>query len=181
MTKQDFEKSLLNPYVKAGLDTIAKCEGVKHGYNTMYGNTYFSDLSKHPNLKVTKWGITSTAAGRYQFLYKTWKGIADKLGLTSFSAKNQDIGALYLLHEKGALKPLENGDILTAMYNARKVWASLPGAGYGQGERSKKFVTDAFNSALKGIKNVGEIVKENPIVSIIPLAIFFLIFLFYKK
>jgi muramidase (phage lysozyme) len=148
-TKLQYEQLLNNPFVRAGLDTIAKSEGVKHGYNTLYGNTKFNSLEKHPNIKVTKWGITSTASGRYQFLYRTWNDIAKKLNLTSFSPKNQDIGALYLLDEKGALDDLAKGNVISAFYKARKVWASFPSAGYGQGERTKEQILKWYNELTK--------------------------------
>ena len=158
-TKAEYEQLLKNPFIRAGLDTIAKAEGVKYGYNTLYGNTKFNSLDKHPNIRVTKWGITSTASGRYQFLYRTWIDIAKKLNLTSFSPKNQDIGALYLLDQKGALDDLEKGKVINAFYKARKVWASFPSAGYkGQGERSKEQILKWYNEL---IKNNEELIKKN--------------------
>lgn len=147
-TKAQYIDLLKNPYIKAGLDTIAKCEGVKYGYKTLYGNTAIDSLAAHPNKKVTKWGITSTAAGRYQFLFRTWEAIRKKYLLPDFNKQSQDIAALVLLDEKGALDLLAKGDVLGAFYKARKVWASFPSAGYGQGERKQKFVIDTFNKAL---------------------------------
>ena len=153
MNKQDYLNLLKNPYIKAGLDTIAKCEGVQYGYYTLYGNSKIDSLAAHPNIKVTKWGITSTAAGRYQFLTRTWNDIATKLGLTDFSEQNQDVAALYLMNQQGALDALAKGDVLSAFYRIRKIWASLPGAGYGQKERTKsdvqKWFTEAYNALKK--------------------------------
>ena len=98
--KAYYRQLLANPNIRATLDTIAKAEGVKYGYQTLYGNTKFQSLDKHPKILVTKWGITSSAAGRYQILYKTWENISKRLGLESFSPENQDIAALYLIDEK---------------------------------------------------------------------------------
>lgn len=167
-TKDQYIQLLKNPYIIAGLDTIAKSEGVKYGYNTLYGNTQFKGLDKHPNIRVTKWGITSTASGRYQFLYRTWIDIAKKLNLESFSPKNQDIAALYLLDQKGAIDDLLRGEVLKSFYKARKIWASLPAAGYGQGERSTAQILKWFNESVKN--NNTNIAKNNS--GIIPLILF---------
>ena len=150
--KKYYKELLQNSYISAALDTIAKAEGVKYGYYTLYGNTKIESLKEHPNRAITKWGITSTAAGRYQFLYKTWVSIAKKLKLDSFSPENQDIAALYLIDEKGAISDLMKGDVLTAFYKIRKIWASLPAAGYGQGERSEAYIKQWFDYYVKNAK-----------------------------
>lgn len=161
LSKQDYIKLLSNPFVKAGLDTIAKAEGVKFGYNTLYGNTSFSDLSWHPNKVVTKWGIPSSAAGRYQFIYPTWKGIASKLGLHDFGPQNQDIAALYLINQANALKDLINGNIVAVVSKIKKIWASLPGANYpGQKMRSMDTVKKWYSEFTNGSK-LNEIVKDD--------------------
>lgn len=160
LSKQDYIKLLSNPFVKAGLDTIAKAEGVKYGYNTLYGNTSFSDLSRHPNKKITKWGITSSAAGRYQFIYNTWKGISSKLGLNDFSPLNQDIAALYLINQANALQDLNNGNIEAVVSKIKKIWASLPGAGYGQKERSLSTIKKWYSEYTNGAK-FNDIVKND--------------------
>lgn len=154
--KKYYQNLLQNPYIKAALDTIAKSEGVKYGYFTLYGNTKISTLKEHPNKQISKWGITSTAAGRYQFLYKTWVAIAKKLKLDSFSPENQDIAALYLIDEKGALPDLMKGDVLTAFFKIRKIWASLPAAGYGQGERSEDYIKQWFEYYLKNNNTINQ-------------------------
>lgn len=128
------------PEVKAFLDMIARAEGTygvgDNGYNILYGFGRFTDYSKHPNKAVKKGGWTSTAAGRYQFLYRTWAPVKTSNGLPDFSPGSQDIGAVELLRQRGALPKILAGDIAGAISKARKEWASFPGAGYGQGERS---------------------------------------------
>lgn len=172
--KEYYKKLLANPKIKAALDTIAKAEGVKYGYNTLYGNTRFDSLASHPKKLVTKWGITSSAAGRYQFLAKTWDNIAKKLNLDSFSAENQDIAALYLIDQSNATQDIINNNIVTAFYKIRKIWASLPGAGYGQGERSQAFIEKWYNYFANGKSDT----KNN---NIIPIAIVALsLYLFLK-
>lgn len=131
-----------NPYVKAFLDLIARAEGTygvgDNGYNILYGFGTFTNYAEHPNIRVTKGGLTSTAAGRYQFLKRTWDGLQNDLGLPDFSPNSQDIGAIELVRQKsGALNAILSGNVESAINKVNKVWASFPGAGYtGQGTRS---------------------------------------------
>lgn len=92
-------------------------------------------------------GCVSTAAGKYQIIKRTWIGVRDKLGLPDFSPASQDRAAVELLRQRGALGPLGRGDFAGAVAAAKKEWASLPGAGYGQGERSIAWLTDRFVEA----------------------------------
>jgi muramidase (phage lysozyme) len=141
-----------DPKVRAFLDMIAQAEGTaqypNRGYNTLYTGIQISDLNQHPNRAIKGGGITSTAAGRYQFLYKTWQGIAAKTGTANFQPESQDINAIQLLKDYGALNYILSGDIQTAISKVKKVWASFPGAGYGQGERSLTTMLNWYNTAL---------------------------------
>lgn len=133
LSRQEIEQHLKNPNVRKMLGVIASAEGVKHGYNTMFGNERLSDLSKHPGIlkeftqtdgKKNK----TSAAGRYQFLEPTWNGLAKQLGLKDFSPKSQDIAAVALLAQNGALPHVLKGDITTAVKKSGGTWASLPSA-----------------------------------------------------
>jgi len=133
LSRQEIEQHLKNPNVRKMLGVIASAEGVKHGYNTMFGNERLSDLSKHPGIlkeftqtdgKKNK----TSAAGRYQFLEPTWNGLAKQLGLKDFSPKSQDIAAVALLAQNGALPHVLKGDIPTAVKKSGGTWASLPSA-----------------------------------------------------
>lgn len=92
-------------------------------------------------------GCVSTAAGAYQIIRPTWLRLKSKLSLPDFSPASQDAAAAELLRERGALARLEVGDFAGAVAKAKKEWASLPGAGYGQGERSIAWLTDRFTEA----------------------------------
>ena len=50
-------------------------------------------------------------------------------------SKSQDAVALQQLKERGALPMIDRGDIRQAIDRCGNIWASLPGAGYGQFER----------------------------------------------
>lgn len=142
-TRDNYEKLLNAPNVQKMLNLIASAEGVKHGYNTLFGNERLDDLSQHPNVKKEftqtdgKKNAT-TAAGRYQFLKDTWDGVAKQLGLKDFSPKNQDIAAVALLAQNGALPSVLKGDFKTAVQKSGSTWASLPSSPYAQPKRSWK-------------------------------------------
>lgn len=152
-----YAQALSNPYAKAFLDTIAWAEGAN--YNTLFGGGTFSSYAQHPNRAISAGSYTSTAAGRYQFLYSTWRGIANSLGLSDFSPTNQDIAALALIDQRGELGDLLNGDLNSVLQGLGCAWASLPYSGCGQGQKSLSSVTNYFNSAVSALG--GEAVNVN--------------------
>lgn len=136
------QQYLNNPNVRKFLDVIANAEGVKHGYNTVFGNERFNNLSSHPNVRKqftqTDGKVnTTTAAGRYQFLKDTWDGVSRQYGLKDFSPQSQDIGAIGLLIQNGALPYVLKGDYKTAIRKSGGTWASLPSSPYAQPKRSQ--------------------------------------------
>ncbi len=140
-TRQQLEQMINNPNVRQMLDLIANAEGVKHGYNTLFGNERFDNLSTHPNISKAFTQTdgkrnTTTAAGRYQFLNPTWRGLASQLGLSDFSPKNQDIAAVALLEQNGALPYVLKGDLKTAVQKSGGTWASLPSSKYAQPKKT---------------------------------------------
>ena len=135
---------------RAFLDMLAVSEGTfghgDNGYNVLVGGDLFHDYSKHPNVLVTlnKAGLKSTAAGRYQFLKRTWDSLAAKLHLIDFSPAAQDVAALELIAERGAADDVRSGRLAEAVAKCAPIWASLPGAGYNQMERSMSFLQSAY-------------------------------------
>lgn len=129
--------------VLAFLDMLAWSEGTStiaasnDGYNVIVGGQLFSDYSQHPRVLVDlpRYRIKSTAAGRYQFLARTWDAIVRSYGFRGrFIPEAQDLAAIKLLVECGALPHIKAGRIDLAIAAAAPIWASLPGAGYGQRE-----------------------------------------------
>jgi len=118
-----------------------------NAYRIMYGGELFNGYSRHPNKAITKNGITSTAAGAYQFLYRTWVALQQDLKLPDFSPASQNKGAIELIRRRGALDDVLAGRFIQAIYKCRKEWASLPGAGYGQQERSIKSLAQVYVKA----------------------------------
>lgn len=141
-TRKNLEAMLNVPNVQKFLGMIAQAEGtVKNGYATAFGGGKLSSLADHPR---TLHGFTETngnknktsAAGRYQFLRKTWDDLKSKYELPDFGARSQDIGAVALLAQSGALNHVLKGDFTSAVKKAGTIWASLPSSPYAQNKRS---------------------------------------------
>ncbi len=138
-TKKVSKEALHNDNVKAFLSVIRYAEGTAgvNGYRTMFTGKLFDSYGGHPNIKnciPLKDGgqLCSTAAGAYQFLFSTWSYLKVRLALGDFSPANQDLAAVELIREKGALEDVIAGNFSAAIAKVNKVWASLPGSPYGQ-------------------------------------------------
>lgn len=133
----NFEAFLANPNVQAFLRAIREGESSQDdaAYTTLFGGGRFIDTSKHPNVAVTANGYTSTAAGAYQFLYKTWQGLVEQYSFPDFGPHSQDCGAVALIAGRGALDDVQAGRFDEAVRKCGKEWASLPGSPYGQPTR----------------------------------------------
>jgi muramidase (phage lysozyme) len=112
----------------------------------------FYDFSQHPfasgrKSKLIRPGLTSNASGRYQFMLKHWKHYRDLLKLPDFGPMSQDRWAIQLIKERGALADIEAGRFASAVKKCRNIWASLPGAGYGQFEHDYAKLETAFVKA----------------------------------
>jgi muramidase (phage lysozyme) len=142
--------------VAAFLDTIAACEGtasmVDSGYRTLFGGGTFDDYTTHPDKRIpfrqTDGTMNySTAAGRYQILHRTWAPLSVKLGLSDFTPHTQDLMAIELLAECGALPFIKDGKLADAVEHAGTIWASLPSSHYPQPRRSYAFVEGVYEAA----------------------------------
>ena len=91
--------------------------------------------------------LKSTGAGRYQLLSRWWDAYRKQLGLKDFSPKSQDAVALQQIKERGALPVIDRGDIRQAIDRCSNIWASLPGAGYGQFEHKADSLIAKFKEA----------------------------------
>lgn len=94
--------------------------------------------NRSPNLRVAVCTHAPDGTNRagYQVTKGTWSKLKSRLGLRDFSPASQDAAAIELLRETGALQYAEQGNVAAAVSAARRIWASLPGAGYDQPERS---------------------------------------------
>ena len=132
----------INNQRKAFLDMLAWSEGTdngrqktrNHGYDVIVGGELFTDYSDHPRKLVTlNPKLKSTAAGRYQLLSRWWDAYRK---------------------ERGALPMIDRGDIRQAIDRCSNIWASLPGAGYGQFEHKADSLIAKFKEAGGTVREI---------------------------
>ena len=143
----------LSANLSAFLNMLAVSEGTAghgdDGYNLIVGGELFHSYADHPRklVKLPRLGINSSAAGRYQVLKRTFDAYKVRLRLTDFSPVSQDQIAVRLIRERGALPDIEAGRIPAAIAKCANIWASLPGAGYGQREHKLETLLAAYRQA----------------------------------
>ena len=124
------------------------------GYRTKFGGGTF-DTSKgwsHPDQVVNSGGYSSAAAGAYQFLPGTWQGAKKALGLKSFDPDSQDLAALYLAKQRGAIDALQKPGVklVDVMDKLAPEWASIPTktgkSYYGQPVKSVSELAKAYEA-----------------------------------
>jgi muramidase (phage lysozyme) len=132
-------QALKNPNVRAFLKMLRYGEGTTgpDGYRTMFGGQLFdNNYMDHPRkaIEASLKGkpITSTAAGAYQFLARTWTALVEQHGFPDFSPQSQDLGAVALIHGRKALDDVIAGRFNVAVAKCNREWASLPGSPYQQ-------------------------------------------------
>lgn len=138
----------------AFLDAIASSEigtallaATDDGYNVLVGSTpnhpiTFASYASHPD--VLNVALNSTAAGRYQLLFRWWSAYSTLLKLPDFSPLSQDMIALQQIRERRALPLIDAGKFAQAIALCSNLWASLPGAGYGQHTNSLDSLQAAY-------------------------------------
>ena len=104
-----------------------------HSCNVIVGGRLFT-LLDHPHKLVTLNPTQINGRRTLQLLSRWWDAYRKQLGLKDFSPKSQDAVALQQIKERGALPMIDRGDIRQAIDRCSNIWASLPGAGYGQFE-----------------------------------------------
>lgn len=154
--------------VRAFLSMIRTAEGTAdaNGYRALFGHTprrprLFDSFADHPRIasRFTDQAgrqLWTSAAGAFQFMavstipgggatrVDTWDRVSRALGLPDFSPESQDAAAVELIRRRGALGDVRAGRFAQAVGKVRAEWASLPGAGYAQPERSFEAVQTAY-------------------------------------
>jgi muramidase (phage lysozyme) len=136
MTERELLQSYVSkPATQNALRVIRFAEGTERGgpdsYRVMLGGGLAPDLKQHPGKVIKSGRYASDAAGAYQFLSTTWDAQAKALGLSDFSAPNQDLAATRLLRNRlmpiGGLSTLEKEGFSPRVSAAlAPEWASLP-------------------------------------------------------
>ncbi len=118
------------------------------GYNVIVGSTathpiLFHDYSTHPNRLVHG----STAAGRYQELYRNWVAYKSLLNLPDFGKLSQDRIAIRQIEERQAFDDVVAGRFADAIHKCSNIWASFPGNNYGQHAHTLADLQNAYTQA----------------------------------
>lgn len=155
----------MTPNQRAFLDMLAVSEGTStspatknNGYDVIVTGIdkkpeIFTDYSNHPfatgrkSKVINSRGLTSNASGRYQFMLRDWAHYRAQLSLPDFGPASQDKWALQLIRERRALPLIELGRFAEAVDCCKNIWASLPGAGYGQRENKLADLQAAYTKA----------------------------------
>lgn len=155
----NFEQYLDNPNVQAFLGMLRDAEGTSkrsNPYKTRFGGQVDESLDYNALPTFVKKEFTQTdgkknlsgAVGAYQFIQSTWRGLQRNYGFKDFSPKTQDMAAIALLKENGALPHILRGDFNTALKKAGPTWASLPTSPHPQHTRSHEFVQNSLQKHL---------------------------------
>ena len=143
--------------VCALLDCIASSEigpgllaASDDGYNVLVGSTasaplLFDSYAAHPNVYNPRY--RSTAAGRYQLLSRYFAAYKSLLRLPDFGPVSQDKIAIQQIRESRAFDLIVSGQFAPAIAAIAHIWASLPGAGYGQHENQLSNLQAAYLAA----------------------------------
>lgn len=140
----------------AFLNMISYAEGTNNNYGVLFGfHTMRHPQSKwteHPNIAIRHGKYISTAAGKYQFLYTTYAEMQKKCDIPDFKPASQDKACVCLLNTKGVrhttpYKDLESFSI--ALSKIKFLWASIPGAPYGQPVHTEKALWAVYKTELK--------------------------------
>lgn len=150
----NIQEASANANVQAFLKMLRHGEGTtdEDGYRRMFGGKLFDSFADHPRQPQTatfRGGktLTSSAAGAYQFLTRTWDGLVKQYGFTDFGPQSQDMAAVALIKGRKALDDVIAGRFDAAVQKCNKEWASLPGSPYGQPtttlQKARQLYTDA--------------------------------------
>lgn len=132
----------------------------ERGYNTQFTGKQFENLSHHPRQINSSNGLSSDAAGAYQFLSTTWDEAKNSLNLPDFSPESQEKAGRYLTERRGVNPDAvyqTKEEFKAAMDKLAPEWAGLPyskvspkgfGNGssyYGQGGKSLDELWSIYN------------------------------------
>lgn len=140
--------------MRAFLDVIAYAEGTygPDGYRMHFAGDLFNSFDDHPRIIICASrngrNISGSAAGRYQFLERTWDDLAQAINARDFSPRNQDKAALEVIRTKGALGDILNNNPEKAIIKLNRMWASFPGAPYGLQNKTMQDLAAFFRSRL---------------------------------
>ena len=115
----------LTPLEQQWLDVIAYTEGTDLSSPRSGYNVYLGDRPAQGSIRSLVSHPGGAAAGRYQFIPKTWKWISDEINLRDFSPYSQDLAALELIRRRG-IDPQRDPITRKNIAILAPEWASFP-------------------------------------------------------
>ena len=152
----------INNQRKAFLDMLAWSEGTdngrqktrNHGYDVIVGGELFTDYSDHPRKLVTlNPKLKSQQAPDATASFPLVGCLPQAAWPERLLSKSQDAVALQQIG-RGALPMIDRGDIRQAIGRCNNIWASLPGAGYGQFEHKADSLIAKFKEAGGTVREI---------------------------
>lgn len=152
----------ITPAERQWLNLISYAEGTwdpKSGpqYNMMFTGKRFNDLKRHPDIVNKSPRYASSAAGAYQFLTPTWRGVSQQEGLKDFGPRSQDLGALRLIRQRG-VDPARDPITPQTIAKLAPEWASLPTV---QGRSYYGQPVKSYGTLVNFLKQQGGFVPQN--------------------
>ena len=136
---RDLREALANANVLAFLRVLRAGETnqTEGAYRMMFGGELFDSFDDHPRRLITRnlggKPITSSAAGAYQFLARTWDGLVKQYGFANFRPETQDLAAIALIKGRKALEDVIAGRAVNRETLAVAVGAALKAVATGLG------------------------------------------------
>ena len=151
----------INNQRKAFLDMLAWSEGTdngrqktrNHGYDVIVGGELFTDYPITPRKLVTLNPNSNQQAPDATSFFPVG-GMPTASSLPERLPEKSDAVALQQIKERGALPMIDRGDIRQAIDRCSNIWASLPGAGYGQFEHKADSLIAKFKEAGGTVREI---------------------------
>ena len=153
----------INNQRKAFLDMLAWSEGTDNGRpespeimvaDVIVGELFTDYSDRLANFVTLNPKLKSMGADATSFFPVGGMPTASSLAWKNFSPKSQDAVALQQIKERGALPMIDRGDIRQAIDRCSNIWASLPGAGYGQFEHKADSLIAKFKEAGGTVREI---------------------------
>lgn len=176
MNRYQLREARNHPNVNAFLRVLREGESSQDdsAFTVCYGGTHFAAPPwDHPRKSIKAGAWTSTAAGAFQFLQRTWDNLVKQYGFEDFSPDCQTEAAIALIAGRKALDDVMAGRFDQAIAKCNKEWASLPGSPYGQPVMTMKqarMVYEAWGGSFAETTK-SETQEANVPAPLIPIAI----------
>ena len=160
----------INNQRKAFLDMLAWSEGTdngrqktrNHGYDVIVGVRAIYWLLRSPSQTCHAKPKTQNQQAPDATSFFPVGGMPTASSFTwKTSLRKADAVALQQIKERGALPMIDRGDIRQAIDRCSNIWASLPGAGYGQFEHKADSLIAKFKEAGGTVREI-DVWSESP-------------------